>query len=173
MRSLIVAMLLLCFSITLPCAAADMNKPVSGWANVPGGTVWLNPGEAYEHDSGLVRDRQGVKRYPTTPQMRFPQQSPTVWPSRPVAPQPMVMPQPYAPNPYFAPAPAYPYAYPNPQPYYQPSPYDHGPYVDPNCPTCVNPQSRRPRVPSSTSWGLGESIDPMDVPKTGDAPLAT
>lgn len=174
-----VAIAMLCI---VPSFAADMNKSKSGWAKVPGGTVWLNAGDAYEHSTGLVRDAAGQKRYPTTPQSA--QQSPSYCPTCPnyvqpyspyvapaVPPQvaPVYQPQPYItpPQPYFTPAPQ-PFYVPS-QPYYMPpvGP-DYGPYLPYQYPTPA------PR-PSSKPWGLGpygESVDPMDVPKTGDAPLA-
>jgi hypothetical protein len=62
-----------------------------GWANVPGGTVWLEPGrQAYEHDTGLVRDlRTGQKSRPITPQSMVTPQSNCC---PPAYPQPMYQP---------------------------------------------------------------------------------
>lgn len=156
-------------------AQTKMDTPKQGWAQVPGGTVWLNPGEAYEHSTGLVRDRNGVKRYPTTPQSLqqqpqyyAPQPAPVFAPAVPtyqpfVQPSPYLQPQPLVqPSPYFA-----------PQPYVQPTPYyapyftpqvDYGPYVPPGCWNCPNAG----RAPSTQSWGVRGN--PMDQPKTGDAP---
>jgi hypothetical protein len=64
--------------------AKPAKQMVEGWANVPGGTVWLNPGtQAYEHDTGLIRDlRTGQKSLPITPQ-NFTQQQPTLAPPLP------------------------------------------------------------------------------------------
>lgn len=156
-------------------AQTKMDSPKQAWAQVPGGTVWLNPGDAYEHSTGLVRDRNGVKRYPTTPQSvqqsqyYQPQQSPVVAPAVPPY-QPTY--QPYVPpNPYVQPGPFY--GPPAPQPVYYPAypavPYyasqvDYGPYLPPNCWNCPNAS----RAPSTQSWGVRGN--PMDQPKTGDAP---
>lgn len=123
-----------------------LEKPMESWARVPGGTVWLNPGDAYEHDTGLVRDQYGRRHAPVQPNAVQPSQR---WVS-PQPNRPYWRPQPYCPN--------CPQHY--PQPYYAPAPnwqrFDYGPY------------QRRP-------YGYGApmgSIDPLAVPKTGDAPLA-
>jgi hypothetical protein len=81
-----------------------------GWANVPGGQVWLQPGrQAYEHDTGLVRDlATGQKSRPITPQSLM-QPQPQCQPYAPNVVAPMavntypaypVYPQPYSPAPY-------------------------------------------------------------------------
>jgi hypothetical protein len=175
MRLLLCLMLLVCGILSSLHAYADspaMNKPKTGWANVPGGTVWLNPGDAYEHDTGLIRDNRGVKRYPTTPQSMpsRPAVAPAVPPASPYAPAPVYQPYyappvaPYvpAPQPYYAPQPY--------QPYYMPPvpPYDYGPYVPPCCPHLM-PSYNYGRAPSTQGWGVREA-SPMDKPKTGDAP---
>lgn len=88
-------------------------RKVEGWAQVPGGTVWLEPGrQAYEHDTGLVRDLvTGQKSYPVQPSSQLSYSVPRVSP-RVVAPQvgprvlsPFQVPQVYQPyaNPYYVP----------------------------------------------------------------------
>lgn len=134
---------------TKPAASSTGKK--EGWANVPGGTVWLEPGiHAYEHDTGLVRDlRTGQKFAPITPQsiaqpQHYAVQPYTVQPyaqplayrqpvtpaPQPVVPrtpqppvvvQPPVLVQPYYVNPYYMPL--------------QRSPIDVGPYGT-NCGSC-------------------------------------
>jgi hypothetical protein len=110
------------------------QQKMEGWANVPGGTVWLNPGtQAYEHDTGLVRDlRTGQKSLPITPQslqvpstpqvywqspQQIPQQVPFCAPCQPVQPL-----NPLAINPLY---PIYPVprTY-NPRPWYDLGPND-------------------------------------------------
>ena len=118
----------LCFGLCLPNAEAQTKNMVEGWAKVPGGTVWINPGtQAYEHDTGLIRDlRTGQKSLPITPQSLT--QQPTLAPPLP----PLVTPQLVAP--YYLPSnlPVLPrYAYPQyAGPTYTPNllPYaDYGP----------------------------------------------
>ncbi len=119
---------------SLDVATADGNRDggasrhtkMEAWANVPGGTVWLEPGRtAYEHDTGLVRDLQtGQKSLPITPQSQLyyqPAFPPTVirqpqllQPMMPLSPM-----QPFAPN--------YPMPAPLVMPYRNPH-YDVGPY---------------------------------------------
>ena len=92
---LLLGAMMMLFGIGL-CEAQEKKE---GWANVPGGTVWLEPGrQAYEHDTGLVRDLQtGQKSRPITPQSLAarPAQSnccPPQYPQpylQPVYPQPM------------------------------------------------------------------------------------
>jgi hypothetical protein len=116
------------------CSAAESThtatlpavKKMEGWANVPGGTVWLEPGrQAYEHDTGLVRDLvTGTKSRPITPQSV---QQPVLLQPTPLAyyPSPQLQPiyrSPSYPTPYPAPMPA-----PYPMPYRNPY-YDVGPY---------------------------------------------
>ena len=112
-----------------PIAVATEPVDLEGWANVPGGTVWLRPGiDSYEHSTGLVRDmRTGKKYYAVTPQVAqaYTQAQPivplvancgpcinaqtsgatVVTPQ--VAPQQVAPSRPYAPsflpNPYYAP----------------------------------------------------------------------
>lgn len=104
------------------CADQAKNstvKKVEGWAQVPGGTVWLEPGrQAYEHDTGLVRDLvTGQKSYPLQPSSQLSYAVPQVAP-RVVVPQvgprvvsptvpvvPFQVPQVYQPyaNPYYVP----------------------------------------------------------------------
>jgi hypothetical protein len=159
----------------LACTASaqtpKLDKVKTGWVNVPGGTVYLNQGDAYEHDTGLVRGPDGRRRYPTTPNMR-PAVSPAVAPAQPLyqpqyqptyQPAPVYQPQPYyqpVPVPVYQPTPVY-----QPQPYYQPyAPnVDYGPY----CPSCWGAQP-----PSRPSYGPRPygNLPAMDRPKTGDAP---
>ena len=82
-----------------------------GWANVPGGQVWLEPGRhAYEHDTGLVRDLvTGLKSRPITPQSVAQQ---NCFNSQPNVVAPLAVNPLYPLNPYPAPYPA-----PYPQPY--------------------------------------------------------
>lgn len=162
--------LIACIAITI-CAitsvtAGDaMNKAKEIYAPVPGGVVWLNPGDAYEHDTGLVRDAYGRRSY--RPLNRGPDTN-RIQPSYAPVHQPPL----YAPPTHL---PWQPFVQPNVirpnyvQPYrpYHPVPYDTGPYIPqqpfvaPSCPGCA-------RRPSSHSWGLRG--DPMNTPKTGDAP---
>ncbi len=129
-------------------AQTKMDSPKQGWAQVPGGTVWLNPGDAYEHSTGLVRDRNGVKRYPTTPQTlqptRYhqPQPAPYVAPAVP-AYQPYVQPAPY----YAPPQPVYYPAYPS-TPYYAPQ-VDYGPYLPRTVGTVQTSVAHRRRNPGA------------------------
>ncbi len=167
----VLTLLVACFLVGITVdvqAQTKLDAIKQGWAQVPGGTVWLNPGDAYEHSTGLVRDRSGVKRYPTTPQSlqqsqyHQPQPSPVVAPAVPPY-QPYAQPSPYLqPSPYYAPAPVY-YPAPPVVPYYAPQ-VDYGPYLPPNCWNCPNVG----RAPSTQSWGVRGN--PMDQPKTGDAP---
>jgi hypothetical protein len=101
-------------SAATPAGARDKwsqatMKKMEGWANVPGGTVWLEPGrQAYEHDTGLVRDLQtGQRSMPITPVLIQPQPLQPLVPMQPFAPA-------YTPSPYVMP-------YRNPH-------YDVGPY---------------------------------------------
>ncbi len=56
---------MVCVTGTAQCDDGKME----GWANVPGGVVYLRPGiDAYEHDTGLVRDTNEQKSLPITPQ---------------------------------------------------------------------------------------------------------
>lgn len=135
------------------CQAVFAQQDLQGWVDVPGGTVWLRPGEdAYEHSTGLVRDlRTGRKSYAVTPQSVQMQGVPTRAPALPAiancnnggcySPQsspgsivikPRVAPQTLAPS--RLPATSY-----MPNPYYSPftptqrpnansSRYDFGPY---------------------------------------------
>ena len=88
------------------CSLGYAQEKKEGWANVPGGQVWLEPGrQSYEHDTGLVRDLvTGQKSRPVTPQSAN-----VACPNciAPLAVNPL-----YPLNPYPAPYPA-----PYPQPY--------------------------------------------------------
>ncbi|MEM9828411.1 MAG: hypothetical protein AAF958_17610 [Planctomycetota bacterium] len=146
------------------------DTPRSGWTtNTPGGPVWLNPGEAYEHHSGLVRRPDGTRTQPirrsqvqhpaTLPGCPNCQPSPYrpqyPYPYRPSVPNytPTPWAQPYFPPPYYAPTPwAQPYRYPSPFRYPAPNGYDLGPY----------------QAPVTKAWG----VNPADIPRDGDAPLA-
>jgi hypothetical protein len=124
--------------LTQPSSAQDKKE---GWVNVPGGTVFLEPGrQAYEHDTGLVRDlATGQKSMPITPQsMAGPTLAPTL-PSYPMYQVPTYT-LPAYPQPYPVPIspPRSPYAV---VPSYAPQPwYDLGPgnvYARPNpCNNC-------------------------------------
>jgi hypothetical protein len=105
--------------------ATTSTGKVEGWANVPGGQVWLRPGiDAYEHDTGLVRDmRTGQKSQPITPQS-------LAYSNRPIPPSPYPIAPPAPPRqPY---QPYQPYAMPSvPPPAYSPNyrqPYQYGGY---------------------------------------------
>lgn len=132
--SLLLAMasLALCQSDCADCSKQKSTvAKVEGWATVPNGSqVWLRPGlDAYEHDTGLVRDLQtGRKSMPITPDSNV-NWRPLVAPVQPVPPPPPPPPRsPYAP--YYAPYSPYvlpqvaPPAY---QPYYHGGGYDYGP----------------------------------------------
>jgi hypothetical protein len=109
-----------------------------GWANVPGGQVWLEPGrQAYEHDTGLVRDLvTGQKSRPITPQSLM-QPQPQCQPCEPNVVAPLAVNPRYPLNPYPAP---YPAPYPvYPQPYPQPYPAPYPISVQPVPPTYVRP----------------------------------
>jgi hypothetical protein len=103
---------------------SQSTKELAGWANTPSGPVWLRPNvDAYEHDTGLVRDtRTGQKYMPIRPS------------SVPQAPQVVVTPAPvYSPQPVVTPQPVY-------QPYLPPivvSPPVYAP-SGPSCPSCPN-----------------------------------
>lgn len=132
----------LCCLLVNPChgqvkSGNDNKGKAEGWANVPGGTVFLRPGQdAYEHDTGLVRDlRTGQRTYPITPQSlsnRQPAHAPQLPQLSPVVPQPI-----YA-------WPSNPYLQPNwngPSKYYPAGPtgYDYGPgniYANQPCNSC-------------------------------------
>lgn len=173
MKTIIAAItMLVAFSCQMASADSDvMSKMKSGYHSVPGGQVWFNPGDAYEHSTGLMRDRYGNKRHPQWRHANQYPSQPSVYVRPYATPSPFVNPPlpvtPPTPVPYVRP-----YAYPQPV-YTPPTPYDYGPYVSPYvrpCPRCPNSYD----YPSSESFGLGlrGAIDPMDVPKTGDAPLA-
>lgn len=109
--------------LATPLFAQSNSKELAGWANTPTGQVWLRPGrDAYEHNTGLVRDLQtGVKTLPIRPS------------SLPQAPQVVVTPTPiYAPQPVIV----------TPQPVYSPQPIVVSPPVyapaGPACPSCPN-----------------------------------
>lgn len=135
----------LCGLMCLPAMGQDSKSNTAsrdkkeGWANVPGGTVWLEPGrQAYEHDTGLVRDlATGQKSMPITPQ------SMAGRPALPVYPSPYQLPTYQVPT-YAIPSypvhpispPRSPYAMPrhSPQPW-----YDLGPgnvYANQPCNGC-------------------------------------
>lgn len=147
MRSLV--SLLLAAASLLITPTTHAQQELQGWVNVPGGTVWLRPDvDAYEHNTGLVRDmRTGHKYHPVTPQQVQVAQQPYAYPAAPavsncgpcqpqvVAPQIVIRPQAapvvrpqvpqYLPNPYYAPF--------TPQvipakPTRNSSRYDYGPY---------------------------------------------
>lgn len=135
----------LCAIACLLCpvlAQETKSGKVEGWANVPGGKVWLRPGlDAYEHSTGLVRDLQtGQRRAPITPEnARYPSvpQPPIVVipPAIHRSPYQLPPPLPTAPPAY------YPYAYQPYQPYqpYYNSGYDYGPnnvYYGQPCNSC-------------------------------------
>lgn len=107
-------------SLDLAARPASVKK-MEGWANVPGGTVWLEPGrQAYEHDTGLVRDLQtGQRSMPITPQSQL--YAPTSYTPVLIQPQPL---QPLVPMQPFAPAymPS-PYVMPYRNPHYDVGPY--------------------------------------------------
>lgn len=90
-RPMIATLLVACLSIAAQAQQRPATQDLEGWANVPGGTVWLRPGvDSYEHSTGLVRDMQtGQKHYPVTPQQ---------------ASQAYVVQPPYAVQPYAQPA---------------------------------------------------------------------
>lgn len=130
------AMLLSLCLVAMPLVAGDDSPSnekttagkVEGWANVPGGQqVWLRPGvDAYEHDTGLVRDqRTGVKSMPLVRGAARPT-SPHVLPHYPYPMSPVAPPSPPA-SPYLY-APYQPYALPTmPPPAYTPAnPYRYG-----------------------------------------------
>ena len=166
------------------------------------GTIYFKPGDVYEHNTRMMRDASGARRAPTTPETvrRAKEQAAQRAAHCPhcaylsyaqQAACPYCVPSPYAPHPYHHPtpyyqpqhpAPVFPYPAPVYQPY-QPAPYPYGPQPQPTyAPYGPAPQPNRYspdygpyRRPSSNGWGLGqygENVDPMDVPKTGDAPLA-
>jgi hypothetical protein len=82
---------------TLKTTKQDATKKVEGWASVPGGQVWLEPGRhAYEHDTGLVRDLQtGQKSIPITPQQLQSRQVPPTYFGPPAFVQPTYVQPPY------------------------------------------------------------------------------
>lgn len=130
----LIACLCLCMGSASLLGQETKSGKVEGWANVPGGKVWLRPGmDAYEHDTGLVRDLQtGQRRSPITPESianRYPRN-----PSYPLTvPQPPIVVIPPAPprSPYVIPPsapPAYqPYQPYQSQPYFNSAGYDYGP----------------------------------------------
>ncbi|MCC9603524.1 hypothetical protein LOC67_23490 [Stieleria sp. JC731] len=185
MRGIFVALLLSCVTVcgfagecNPACAEGCTEAKASAWVtpkdpNGQHGTLWLNPGDSYEHSTGLVRDARGNHYHPIRPgeqpaqyavggHMAYrpsPNYRPVVpyypypvnpvpqsWPSYPQYNQPQ-----YPPSPYYIPN------YPQrPQvPYYSPQPVSPSPYYQPApCPTCPN---RRP-------YG---AIDPLSEKKTG------
>lgn len=150
-------------------SAADLDSPKSAYANVPGGQVWLNPGEAYEHDTGLVRDVYGQRSHrPLHGVASRPSSSGchNCRRPRPNYVQPNYIRPSYAP-PIYRPAPYYPSAQPNyppnVSPFYRPN-YRQPSYRQPDFGPYVPTHQRR----TSHAWG----VDPMEIPKTGDAPLA-
>ena len=133
----LVASLLVALLMTSFAGAQTSSSDLAGWANVPGGQVWLRPGlDAYEHDTGLVRDlNTGRRSAPITPQASRVQGSPHP-PAVVLVPayQPVYQPAPIY-QPPVAPIPTSPSCpncrYPA-NPYYSPRynnvPYDVGPY---------------------------------------------
>ena len=61
----VVLISLACFT-HFASAADPMDAAKTAWANTPHGQVWLNPGDAYEHNTGLVRDAAGFHRHPNS-----------------------------------------------------------------------------------------------------------
>jgi len=164
-RPMIATVLVACLSIAAQAQQRPAAQDLEGWANVPGGTVWLRPGvDSYEHSTGLVRDmRTGQKYYPVTPQhasqlyvveppytqpaMQQPCQQQPCQPQVIVTPVPapqVIMPQVVAPHI----APRYPAQQPTrylPNPYYSPS---------------FTPQARPTRNSSRYDYGpYGEYAD--------------
>jgi len=94
----VVALLVVGLLVGLVGPVSAQVRKVGGWARVPGGTVWLEPGrQAYEHDTGLVRDlATGQKNYPIRPSTELNYSQPLAYSVPQVAPQvvaPVVLPQ--------------------------------------------------------------------------------
>jgi hypothetical protein len=136
-RNGLVGMAVMVIGLMFAQPGLAQQKKIEGWANVPGGTVWLEPGkQAYEHDTGLVRDlRTGQKFMPIRPHsvpsstpmapVLSPVYAPTTCPKCPLQPSVPVSPYspPYVITPYL-PMPVPPTYY---GPYNAPPRYDLGP----------------------------------------------
>lgn len=170
----------LCIAMTSGlCSAGDtgndtMAKPMGAWVKVPqySSRIWIQPNvDTYEHSTGLIRKPNGQHQRPLT-QAAYAQRNRPAEPQR-YGPPPQPFRDTSCPNCRPQRSPTFPW----PDLPQSPANYDYGPYA-PSTPQPyrypAQPNACPQQRPSSTGWfgpGQGQYVDPMTVPKTGDAPL--